>query len=141
MTEPKETELVEKTLLEALSNEAFNFREALQKAMLRRSYHLAQELEFPTRISIDNDAHPVYTVVDIQTPDRLGLLYNLLTGFGEAGLNIALSRIATEKGAAMDSFYVTNAKGGKIQGTQSLAHLQQILQKASERAQAESEGE
>ena len=79
--------------------------------------------------------------VDIQTPDRLGLLYNILTGFVEAGLNIALSRIATEKGAAIDSFYVTNAKGGKIKEAPAIARLQRALQKAAERAQTEVEAQ
>jgi len=137
VTDTKDIQLVEKTLHESLSNEEFDFRAALQKDVRRRPYQLSQELEFPTRISIDNDSHPVYTVVDIQTPDRLGLLYSILTSFGEVGLNIALSRIATEKGAAMDSFYVTNAKGGKIKETQSIARLQRLLQKATERAREE----
>jgi len=138
VTDTKDLQLVEKTLHEALSDEEFDFRAALQKDTRRRPYQLSQELEFPTRIVIDNDSHPVYTVVDIQTPDRLGLLYSILTSFGEVGLNIALSRIATEKGAAMDSFYVTNAKGGKIKETQSIARLQRLLQKATERAREES---
>ena len=137
VTNAKDVALVENTLNEALSREDFDFRVALQKASHRTAFHLSQELEFPTRIVIDNDTHPVYTVVDIQTPDRLGLLYNILTGFGEAGLNIALSRIATEKGAAIDSFYVTDAEGGKIKETESVARLQQLLQNAAERAQAE----
>ena len=137
VTNDKDIALVENTLAESLSREDFDFRAALQKVMRRHPYHLSQELEFPTRIVIDNDTHPVYTVVDIQAPDRLGLLYNILTGFGEAGLNIALSRIATEKGAAIDSFYVTDAQGEKISDPKSMAHLQQLLQKAAERAQAE----
>ncbi|MCX6968179.1 MAG: [protein-PII] uridylyltransferase [Verrucomicrobia bacterium] len=137
VTNTKDIALVENTLGESLSMEDFDFRAALQKAMHRRPYLLSQEMEFPTRIVIDNDTHPVYTVVDIQTPDRLGLLYNILTGFGEADLNIALSRVATEKGAAIDSFYVTNAKGEKIRETKSVARLQRLLQKAAERAKLE----
>ncbi len=139
VTNTKDIELVENTLTESLSRGGFDFGPALNKAM-RRPYQLSQELEFPTRIIIDNDTHPIYTVVDIQTPDRLGLLYNILTGFGEADLNIALSRIATEKGAAIDSFYVTDAKGEKICDTKSIARLQKILQKAAERTQAEGQG-
>ena len=139
VTNARDIEAVETALTKSLTKEYFDFRPALQKAMGRQTSHLAQELEFPTRISIDNDAHPVYTVVDIQTPDRLGLLYNILTGFVEAGLNIALSRIATEKGAAIDSFYVTNAKGGKIKDAPAIARLQRALQKAAERPQTEVE--
>jgi [protein-PII] uridylyltransferase len=100
--------------------------------MKRRAFHLSQELDFPTRISIDNEAHPVYTLIDIQTPDRLGLLYNLLRAFGQASVPIALSRIATEKGAAIDSFYVTEADGRKLRND-TMVRLQKALQLASAR--------
>jgi [protein-PII] uridylyltransferase len=124
---------VEKHLLTALQAEEFDFSPLIAKAMGKRDFHLAQELDFPTRIVIDNDAHPIYTVVDIQTPDRLGLLYNLLKAFGAAGVQIALSRIATEKGAAIDSFYVTDAEGRKIKDAVAIARLQHALQDASQR--------
>lgn len=136
VTSPRDIEGVEKALTASLAKEYFDFRPALQKAMRKPASRLSQELEFPTRISVVNDAHPVYTVIDIQTPDRLGLLYNILTGFGAAGMNIALSRIATEKGAAIDSFYVTSAEGKKITASASISRLQTILQRAAERAQA-----
>ncbi len=102
----------------------------LQKAKRRPGFHLSQELDFPTRISIDNDAHPVYTLVDLQTPDRLGLLYFLLRAFTDAQVNIALSRITTEKGAAIDSFYVTNFDGRKVRDPDHIAHMQEALKSA-----------
>jgi UTP:GlnB (protein PII) uridylyltransferase len=46
-------------------------------------------------------------------------------------VQIALSRIATEKGAAIDSFYVTDSEGRKIKSAESLANLQRALQEAS----------
>jgi [protein-PII] uridylyltransferase len=125
---------VEKRLLQSLEKDDFEFTALLAKAMKKRAFHLSQELDFPTRISIENDAHPVYTLVDIQTPDRLGLLYHLLRALGTAGAQIALSRITTEKGAATDSFYVTDAEGRKIRSKAGVAKLQKALQKASEAA-------
>ena len=74
------------------------------------------------------------TLVDIQTPDRLGLLYYLLRALGRANVQIALSRIATEKGAAIDTFYVTDMEGKKIKDAVSMAHLQMELREASQMA-------
>ncbi len=128
VTHTKDRDLVERTLREALATEEYDFLPTLDHARKRREDALLQELEFPTRITIDNDAHPVYTLVDIQTPDRLGLLYRLLKAFGEAGVNIALSRIATEKGAAIDTFYITSAEGRKIKDTPAIGRLQRLLQ-------------
>ena len=130
VTDDKEMALVEKRLRQSLAGETFDFTPLLAKLMKRRGYHLSQELEFPTRISIDNNEHPVYTLVDIQTPDRLGLLHHLLLAFGSAGVQIALSRIATEKGAAIDSFYVTEAEGRKLRPT-TVKRLQKALQDAA----------
>ena len=131
VSDRRDVELVERTLLAALAQEEFDFAPLLAKARTRHPIQLHQELEFPTRIVIDSETHPFYTLIDVQTPDRLGLLYNILRGFSEAGLNIALSRIATEKGAAMDTFYVTNREGRKLRDRAAIVRLQKILQKVT----------
>ncbi len=132
VTDEKDMALVEKRLRQALENEQFDLQSLLAKAMKKRGFHLAQELDFPTRIVIDNDAHPVYTVVDIQTPDRLGLLSSLLSAFSKTGVQTALSRIATEKGAAIDAFYVTDSHGHKLRDAATISSLQKALQAASQ---------
>lgn len=131
VTDTKVMERVENNLRQALSSEDFDFLPLLQKVKRKELYQLSQELDFPTRITIDNDTHPVYTIVDIQTPDRLGLLYRLLRGFAELDIDIALSRIATEKGAAIDSFYVTDSMGMKFKGADRIRALQKALQDAT----------
>ena len=134
VTDARDMAQVEKLLIEALLQEDFYFLPLLQMAKRKQAFHLSQEIDFPTRIAIDNDAHPVYTLVDIQTPDRLGLLYNLLRGFAEVGVNIALSRITTEKGAALDSFYITDPLGRKVHTAAGITALQKALQRAAEKA-------
>ena len=132
VTDEKDISLVEKRLRQSLAQEQFDFTPLLAKAMKRRGFHLSQEIDFPTRIVVDNDAHPIYTLVDVATPDRLGLLYNLLRALGTMDIQIALSRITTEKGAAIDSFYVTDPEGRKVKGADNLVRLQQALWIASQ---------
>ncbi len=131
VTDEKDTAKAEKYIRQALTEEEYDFEPLLQRVTKRKAWHLAQELDFPTRIVIDNDTHPVFTLVDVQTPDRLGLLYNLLRGFAEAEVNIALSRITTEKGAAIDSFYVTDEARRKIKDSGLIVRLQKTLQRAA----------
>jgi len=119
VTNARDTQSVEAALNAALAKEHFDFQLEVPR--------VSQELEFPTRVTVDNKAHPVYTVVEIQTSDRLGLLYSILTAFVEAGLNIALARIATEKGAAIDTFYVTADDGGKIRAPAQIKRLQTLV--------------
>ena len=132
VTDQAERTLVEKRLLQSLEEENFDFGPLLEKSRKKRGFQLSQELDFPTRIVIDNDAHPIYTLVDIQTPDRLGLLYRLLRAFAETNVQIALSRIATEKGAAIDAFYVTDLDGRKLRNAAAIGRLQKALQAASQ---------
>lgn len=68
----------------------------------------------PTVIRFDNDGSDVLTVIDVETEDHVGLLHIISQGLAELQLNIALAKISTEKGAAIDSFYVSEEDGGKV---------------------------
>ena len=115
-----------------MQNEQFDFRALLERARRRTDYRLGQGLDFPTSITIDNKMHPAYTLVQVQTPDRLGLLYDLLTCLRREGIKIALSRISTEKGAAIDTFYVVDSNTrNKITDSQQLELLHRRLQEAA----------
>ena len=127
VTDEKDMTLVAKRLQQALEEEHYDFASLHTKLTKLSEAHLVQELDFPTRIGINNDAHPVYTLVDIQTPDRLGLLSSLLSAFSKSGVQIALSRIATEKGAAIDTFYVSDAQGHKLHDAGTITRLQKAL--------------
>ena len=132
VTDEKDMALVERRLRQSIEAEHFDLTALLAKAKKSRAFHLAQEIDFPTRIVVENDAHAVYTLVEVQTPDRLGLLASLLHAFSETGVQIALSRIATEKGAAIDAFYVTDAQGHKLRDAETIARLQRALQDAAQ---------
>jgi len=89
-------------------------------------------IDFSTRVTIENQPRATHTLIQIQTPDRLGLLYELLYAFGQERVSIALSRISTEKGAATDTFYVADQNTrGKITDTSRIAALQKRLHRAA----------
>ncbi len=67
-----------------------------------------------TKVDLDQSASRGYTVIDVQTADRLGLLYQVTRALNDAGLSIVLARITTEADAAHDTFYVADARGGKL---------------------------
>ena len=50
----------------------------------------------------------------METEDRIGLLYAIAQTFAELQLDLSAARICTEKGAAIDNFYVHELGGGKI---------------------------
>ncbi len=130
---PKDIARVEARLAESLAVEEFDFTPLINKDARLKRYAISQEFDLPTRITVDNSSHPIYTLVDIQTPDRLGLLYDLLRAMGAAGLIIELSRITTEMDVAMDSFYIHSKDGQKISDPAAIKRLQRLLQRAAVR--------
>jgi len=132
VTDKLDFELVEKTLHAALESVNFDFGRLMEKARGQSRHRLVQEIEFPTRIAMDNRAHPTYTLIQIQTPDRLGLLYDLLSCLDLEDVSIALSRISTQNGAAIDTFYVADrSTRSKITDSRRIAALQKHLQLAA----------
>ena len=118
VSDERDLEQVESVLQESLEKIDYDFAPLLEKARKRTAFHLPIGLELPTKFVISNEIHSGYTVIDLQTADRLGLLYDLLICLSGAKVNIASSRIATEKGAAFDSFYVTDLEGERLRTKQ-----------------------
>ena len=133
VTDKRDRALVESTLRNALADPNFDFAPLLERArrkLVRRTS--GGEMDFPTRVVIENKTHPTYTLIQIQTLDRLGLLYELLSAFGDERVSIALSRISTEKGAAIDTFYVVDrTTHGKIHDPARIASIQDRLHRAA----------
>ena len=127
---------VEQTLRASTASD-FDFRPLLTEARRKIEKRKGLIVEFPTSIRIDNKTHPRFTLVQIQTPDQLGLLFELLSAITQEGISIALSRVSTEKGAAIDTFYVVDTKTrGKIVEPERIAALQKRLQQATGKIEA-----
>jgi [protein-PII] uridylyltransferase len=128
VTHQRDFALVEQTLRRALEDEGFDFLPLIEKAK-RQSHHLTPAIEFPTRIAIDNKTHPVYALIEIQAPDRIGLLYDVLTCLDRENLLVPLSRINTQAGAAIDTLYaVDRSTRNKITDSHRVRVIQLHLQ-------------
>jgi len=65
-------------------------------------------------VYIDNDVSVTHTVIDVEAPDRIGLLYDITSTFFDLGLDLSVARVATDVRQARDAFYVTDRAGKKI---------------------------
>lgn len=81
----------------------------------------------PTQVSVDNDASTRYTVVDVFTKDRVGLLHEIADTLHREGVTIALSKVNTEGQRVADVFYVADHDGQKIREPARLKRLQSAL--------------
>ena len=96
----------------------------------RSSYSAYLGERISTQIHFDNDASDDRTLIEIETEDRLGLLFVISQTFAELSLDISAARIVTERGAALDSFYVRELGGGKINSPARLLAVEKKLRTA-----------
>ncbi|PYN78621.1 MAG: [protein-PII] uridylyltransferase [Candidatus Rokuibacteriota bacterium] len=84
----------------------------------------------PAKITLDNQLSDDYTVLEVKCPDRLGLLYLVTRTLAGRGLDIATARIATEIDQAVDTFYVHDGRGRKIEDPDALGRVREALEQA-----------
>jgi [protein-PII] uridylyltransferase len=95
--------------------------------------------ELPTEVRVDNGVDQRFTVIDVFTRDRVGLLHAIARAFHEQGLTIVLSKINTEGLRVADVFYVEERGGGKVKNPSKIAALPLILRETIARLDAEAE--
>ena len=67
----------------------------------------------PTHITFDNEGSEIYTIIEVDTRDRPGLLYDLTRALSESNVYIANAVIATYGEQVVDTFYVKDMFGLK----------------------------
>jgi [protein-PII] uridylyltransferase len=90
----------------------------------------------PTQIHIDNEVSETRTLIEVETEDHLGLLYMISQTLSKLAVDIVNARIVTERGAAIDSFYVCELNGGKITSPERQAAIERRLREAIQRLRA-----
>lgn len=132
VSDQKQVAAAESMLQRTLMNqEEIDFRHVLEKLRSHRgTVPRIREVRIPTIISFDNEISSSRTVVEIQTEDQVGLLYTLTNTLTELGLDISFAKVFTEKGAAIDSFYIQDFEGRKITDTDRLEQIKTKLESA-----------
>jgi [protein-PII] uridylyltransferase len=81
----------------------------------KRRWYPPQKAPTPVTVTVDNDASDFSTVIEVGAADRLGLLYDITRTFAELDLDVHLAKVATYEGRVVDSFYVRDAQGRKVE--------------------------
>ena len=99
----------------------------------------------PSRVNIDNSTSSRFTIIDIFTHDRTGLLYAITRTLFELGLSVARAKIGTFLDQVVDVFYVTEQQDRKIKEERRLdeirTRLLAVVEENEERSDANEEGE
>ncbi len=87
----------------------------------------------PTEITFDNEGSEIYTIIEVDTRDRPGLLYDLTRTISGSNIYIASAVIATYGVQAVDVFYVKDMFGLKLHARSKRRALERKLMEAIER--------
>ncbi|MEJ2028538.1 MAG: [protein-PII] uridylyltransferase [Maritimibacter sp.] len=110
---------------EVVAREAMRDRDKIKKR--ERAFRV------PTNITFDNEGSEIYTIIEVDTRDRPGLLYDLTRTLASSNVYIASAVIATYGEQVVDSFYVKDMFGLKFHSGSRRRALEKKLQEAIER--------
>jgi [protein-PII] uridylyltransferase len=82
---------------------------------------------FPPTVDVYHELSMQRTIVEVQARDQLGLLYRLAKTISERGFDITFARIGTERGVAIDTFYIENESHEPVDNTERLHALRDAL--------------
>jgi [protein-PII] uridylyltransferase len=68
-----------------------------------------------TVIQVDNEASDNFTILEVFTEDRIGVLFTIAYALHQLGLSIHVAKISTNVDQVADIFYITDETGKKIE--------------------------
>ncbi len=104
---PRLKDMILKTLRgEVVTRDAIRPKDKLKKR--------EKAFKVPTHITFDNDGSEIFTIIEVDTRDRPGLLYDLTRTLANLNIYIASALIATYGEQVVDTFYVKDMFGLKL---------------------------
>ncbi len=120
---PRLRQMIHRTLAgEIKPRDAFRDRDKVKKR--------EREFRFPTHITFDNEGSEIYTIIEVDTRDRPGLLFDLTRTLAANNIYIASAVIATFGAQVVDSFYVKDMFGLKLHQKSRQEALEKKLRQA-----------
>nr|WP_299618204.1 [protein-PII] uridylyltransferase [uncultured Tateyamaria sp.] len=128
---PRLRKMIERTLAgEVVTQDAIRDRDRVKKR--------EKAFRVPTHITFDNEGSDIYTIIEVDTRDRPGLLHDLSRAMAGSNVYIANAVIATYGEQVVDTFYVKDMFGLKYysEGKQKTLEkrLREAISEGAERA-------
>lgn len=122
---PRLRKMIERTFAgEVVATQEFVSRDKVKRR--------ERQFRVPTKIVFDNEGSDIYTIIEVDTRDRPGLLYDLTRTLAANNIYIATAAIATYGVQVVDSFYVKDMFGLKLHAKSRQESLEKKLRAAIE---------
>ncbi|KIC50071.1 protein-PII uridylyltransferase [Tateyamaria sp. ANG-S1] len=120
---PRLRKMIERTLAgEVVTRDAIKDRDKVKKR--------EKAFRVPTHITFDNEGSDIYTIIEVDTRDRPGLLHDLTRTLAASNVYIANAVIATYGEQVVDTFYVKDMFGLKYYSESKQKTLEKKLRAA-----------
>lgn len=106
--------------------------QAEKQAAARRYTHDSGRAEivqatFPPRVDVYHELSMERTIVEVQAPDGIGLLFRCARAISEHQFDITFARIGTERHMAIDTFYIVDVSHAVVSDPNRLKQLRDAL--------------
>ncbi len=120
-------EKIRKDMLLILENKS-SLEDILSQKQIRKIVSLQRSvLRTKNEVLIDNEASDFYTVIEVYTWDRTGILCKISRTLHRYNLNISMAKISTLGSQVADIFYVTDKNGEKIYNEELLRKIRSSI--------------
>ncbi|MBO9465764.1 [protein-PII] uridylyltransferase [Tropicibacter sp. R15_0] len=120
---PRLKDMIRKTLMgEVVAREAIKSKDKIKKR--------ERAFKVPTSITFDNEGSDIFTIIEVDTRDRPGLLFDLARTMANANVYIVSAVIATYGEQVVDTFYVKDMFGLKFYSDSKQKSLEKKLREA-----------
>ena len=125
---PDQLERIRRNIGDALANRQ-KLLPKLEARPLPRTR--AEAFAIAPQVLIDNKASNRFTVIEIQARDRPALLFSLAHALFQSKVTVHSAHVMTYGERAVDTFYLTDLLGGKIESKARLQTLERRLLEAT----------
>jgi len=104
---------------------ALDYRLAVHAAEQRKKRRRAPAK--PDEVVVDNNSSDQYTIIEVYTTDRPGLLYAITRTMLDLRLQVFLAKISTRMDQVADIFYVLTQEGTRVEDPDHVEEIKQAL--------------
>ncbi|KAL2620148.1 hypothetical protein R1flu_000353 [Riccia fluitans] len=84
----------------------------------------------PTTVVVDNESHEKFSVINVETPNRVGILQLLTSTMKDLGLVMIDAKVDLAGGLLKEIFYVTDTQGRKVTDEVDMRNIETVLKAA-----------
>ncbi len=111
---------------------AGEFPVAERLAETRAAYRAVPRVRVPTTVHVDNVGSERYSIVEVTTADRLGLLFAITNALRGMALDIHLAKVDTIGPEVVDAFYVLRENGRRVDEPDEIERVERRIKQAIE---------